>query len=219
MSNNHSWDINTGGRPTVQIIRDYYRTRLAERQRKHVEIISLFERVGWSKDLRDELDSNCNILHLQPEEFINDLQSIRHAPGFLVVAGRYIYVTPEIIAQVAFDEAWSRWGQNDPDSFLEAIPQVMLTSFLARVSRSASEEVRTLIGEFFLRWILGLSSANLADIETTHCVIALVETDTNVYLPILHRMIMDGAPEQLKSISGQGGSGWGPRRHLVWFAE
>jgi hypothetical protein len=206
-------------RPVQLRIRDYYRSRLEPQKLKFIEAVALFDRLGWNKELKWQLETTCLLLGLDPNEFITIMKEVRHSPGFLVLAGRYVYVTPEIIAQVAFDEAWMKWAEDAPEDFLQSIPDELLTSFLIRVSRSAQQEVRTLVGDFFRRWATSLSGDSLADLETTQRLISLMETDLDLFLPVLNRILGESTLEQLKNITGESYSGWGSRRYLVWFVE
>lgn len=206
-------------RPAQLRIRDYYRSRLDPHKLKFIEVVALFDRLGWNKDMKLQLDMICQSLNLDSNDFITVMKEVRHSPGFLVLAGRYVYVTPEIIAQVALDEAWMKWAGDDPEKFLQSIPDDLLTPFLTRVSRSAKPEVRTLVGDFFRKWAASLSGDSLAELETAQRLISLMETDLDAFLPILNQIIEECPPEHLGNITGESHSGWGPRRYLVWFAE
>ena len=130
--------------------RTYLRNRLNDDDKlRIIEAISLFRKVGYRDEVKEELDLLCKISNLNRENVLEIAQQLKDIPGYVAFAGRYLYITPEIIAQVSFEGAWKRWIQYDPPAFLNKIPQPLLTAFLNRVSTSSSEEVRRIVGEFF----------------------------------------------------------------------
>jgi len=136
--------------PALDVLQDYYRERLPEeRQRKVVEAISLVQKVGFGEGVQEELDALCAFTSQGRQDVLEVVAALKDAPGFVAQTTRYLYVTPEIVARVAFARAWKRWFQANPAFALRQLPPVLLSSFLARVALSASPEVRTLTGQFF----------------------------------------------------------------------
>src|SRR5437868_825184 len=73
------------------------------------------------------------MLGLHPPDVLQIAQRLRQSPGFIAFGGRYLYVTPILIAQVAFQSAWERWVAPDPPGFLRALPEPLIEPFVARV--------------------------------------------------------------------------------------
>jgi hypothetical protein len=205
--------------PVTIPVRDYLRARLSDLEREVLEALSLVTRIGFKEDLKDELELLATLVGVEPEALKRVANGLHDSPGFVARAGRYFYVTPELVAQVAFDGAWRRWGEVDPQGFLDRIPERLLGLFSGRVAMSAPEEVRSLIGAFFRRWAHQRSPRDLANLETVDRFVTLVETQPATYWPVLRRLVEQASLEELKSVTGKAPQGWGPRRHLVWLSE
>ncbi|MEC4812581.1 MAG: hypothetical protein SAK29_04810 [Scytonema sp. PMC 1069.18] len=197
-------------------VRNYLRNRINNEELEILEAISLFRKVGYRDDVKEELDLLCEILQLEKRTVIYVSQKLKDAPGFIAFAGRYLYITPEIIAQVSFAGAWKRWAKYNPEEFLGRIPNELLDAFLNRVSKSGSEEVRRIVGKFFQNWAAGLQPMDLSDVSTVDKFVVLVEINPDEYLPRLARLIDRASQDELLKISRDYR---GTRRSLVWLAE
>lgn len=184
-----------------------------------VEAISLFRKVGYRDEVREEIDFLCEILKSDGDNIIEIAQQLKDVPGYVAFAGRYLYITPEIIAQVSFEGAWKRWIKYDPPAFLDKIPQPLLDAFLHRVSTSSSEEVRRIVGEFFQHWVAQLQPIDLSDVSKVEKLIVLIEINPEDYLPQLNNLIDRASKEELLKVKGGFINGVGTRRSLVWLAE
>jgi hypothetical protein len=205
-------------RPALMGVRDYLRNRLSPEELPIVEAIAFFWKVGFRDDVKEELDQMCESLNIDKGKVLQTANRLKDVPGFIAFAGRYLYVTPEIIAQVSFEGAWKRCAEYDPPAFLSKIPDSLLESFLKRVSNSGSEEVRRVVGEFFRTWATHLQPIDLTDIQTVNRLVVLAETNPRDYLPRLARLIEKASRDEFLKVSG-GIYGRGPRRSLVWLAE
>ncbi|BAU63003.1 hypothetical protein STA3757_03580 [Stanieria sp. NIES-3757] len=197
--------------------RTYLRNRLNDDTKLRViEAISLFRKVGYRDEVREELDLLCEILKLDRDNVLEIAQQLKDVPGYIAFAGRYLYITPEIIAQVSFEGAWKKWIQYDPPTFLDKIPQLLLDAFLNRVSTSSSEEVRRIVGEFFQHWATQLQPTDLSDFSTVEKFIVLININPEDYLPQLANLVDRASKDELLKVTG----GYkGTRRSLVWLAE
>jgi len=205
--------------PVMQSVEDYYRARLPETQRKHIEAIALVSRVGFKRDQANEIEDLSRLCDLNASDVKETAGNVHDSPGFVGIGGRYLYVRPEIIARVAFGEAWHRWGRLNHDDFLASIPASLLDQFLDRVSNSAPEEVRRLIADFFRAWALKLTAGDLSDQVTVDRLCALTETRPEDFLPRLRYLVEQASIEQLRAVDGRWVGTWGPRRSLVWLCE
>ncbi|MDP1420265.1 hypothetical protein Q8G35_18205 [Peribacillus simplex] len=199
-------------------IRDYYMSRLSFEDRKVIEAISLLSKVGYKQDVKEEMQFLSTLLGLNQQVVIETARRLHDVPGFVALAGRYMYVTPELIGQVAFDEAYKRWIE-EPDEFLANIPENLLQSFLTRVAWSGREEVRRKIGGYFRKWIATLPPTKLAELKTVDQIEELVESDPVTFLPMLRYLVEQASEKELLNITGEGAGRWGPRRSLVWLSE
>jgi hypothetical protein len=200
--------------------RTYLRNRLNDDSKlRVVEAISLFRKVGYRDEVREELDLLCKILKLDRDNILEIAQQLKDVPGYIAFAGRYLYITPEIIAQVSFAGGWKRWIQCDPPTFLNKIPQPLLDAFLHRVSTSSSEEVRRIVGEFFQHWTTQLQPIDLSNLSKVEKFIVLIKINPEDYLPQLANLVERASKEELLQIAGGFINGTGTRRSLVWLAE
>ena len=198
-------------------VRTYLRNRLKDDSKlRIVEAISLFRKVGYRDEVKEELDLLCELLELDRGNVLEIAQQLKDAPGYIAFAGRYLYITPEIIARVSFEGAWKRWIEYDQSAFLDKIPQPLLDAFLNRVSNSSSEEVRRIVGEFFRHWAAQLQPMDLSDISKVDRFVVLAEINPDDYLPRLSQLIDRATKDELLQITGGYG---GTRRSLVWLTE
>ncbi len=205
--------------PVVPRVDEYLRRRLTPEQQEALAACALFTKVGYASEVREELDALCVMLDLSRSAVERALDTIHEGPGFVAKAGRYYYVTPELVAKVSFAEAWRRWARQ-PVEFFQRVPDRMVQPFLDRALQSASEEVRRTCAAHFRDWVEGVRPEQLQDIDVVRRLTALVNTEPSQYLPRLRRLIEQASLEALAGVSGNGlGGGWGPRRKLVWLAE
>ena len=205
--------------PALDVLQEYYRERLIEdRQQRAVEAISLVEKVGFGEGVAEELDALCQFTGQDRQQVLEIAATLKDAPGFIARTTRYLYVTPEIITKIAFARAWRRWFESDPPAWPPlGMPPTLdfLTSSEARVGRSATAEVRALVGQFFWDSVAALKPADLADEDTVERLATLINTDPDLYFPRLALLVRNATHEELLQSRG----GRGSRRTLVWTAE
>jgi hypothetical protein len=213
--------IKTAGNisPAIQSVRDYYQARLTDAQRRAVEAIALVTRVRRKGEGRTQLDSLCEWLTEDRHALEEQLAEIKDAPGFAERGALYYRVTPEIIAIVAFENAWKRWGDGREEKFLSAMPKDIQEAFLERVSESASPEVRKTVHLFFRRFSDSFSPQQLSDPESVKKLITLINTEPATYLPLLRSVVYSATDEDFPPGPSWIDGEWGPRRQLVWLAE
>lgn len=217
----HDAEIHAKGHfgPALNVLQEYYRERLNdEQQQRAVEAIALLQKVGFGEGVSEELDTLCAFTDLRRSEVQQTATKLKDAPGFIARTTRYLYVTPEIIARIAFGRAWRRWFELDPPAALRRLPPALISGFLARVARSATAEVRALTGQFFWQSVAELKPADLADEQAVERLATLINTDPDRYFPRLAYLVANATHEELlRSRGGMGISG--SRRTLVWTAE
>ena len=211
----HDWEVDAQGHfgPAPATVQDYYRDRIPDEQKRAVEAMALVQKVGFGIGVSEELDELCKLTGQIRQQVLEAATFLKDAPGFVARTTRYLYITPEIIAGIAFANAHQRWIEADPDEFLGRIPPILLESFQARVARSASQEVRTRIGRFFQRSIASLRPIDLADEKVVGRLTKLVNTDPVAYFSQFGDLVRRASLKELKENVGQ------VRRTLVWTAQ
>ena len=211
--------------PTTQIT-DYYLLRLDEEQRTATEALSLFLNVGFKNapgiedGTRKQTDFVCSFSGIPRPRFEGIVNKLHDTPGYVGRAGRYYYVTPDIIAHVAFGFAWRRFVQGDPETFIREIPPNMVLAFVKRVSEFGGKDERKIVSDYFRSWVDGLSPSELSSANVVKKLESVAEASPDVVLPILRRKVEVATDKELADIRGDwDGQNWGARRTLIWLME
>ena len=205
------------GLPSIQ---DYYERRLPnQKDRDAMGVVALLARVGFREDVRAELAGLCEAVgDLDARGVLQRAERLKDSPGFLAMGGRYLYVTPKIVATIAFQDAWERWLRHDLNGFLERLPSDLIPAFQDRIAASAPQGVRETVSSYFRDWAMNLTPNVLEDVPTVRRLETLVETSPGTYLPVLEALVTGS--DDLTAVRGHGWmGGWGPRRYLVWLME
>ena len=205
--------------PAIPTLQDYYRSRIPASDQRIVEAIALVHRIGHADDAADQLDLLSLLTGIEPARARETVGRLKDAPGFVAVTPRYFYVTPQIIAEVAFQRAWRHWALADPTGFLNRMPERLRPSFELRVRGLADQEVRSIVSAHFWQRVAGIRPADLAHDDRVKQLLDLLETEPAAYLPQLTRLIREASPEELRAMDGESHRGWGSRRRIVWAAE
>ncbi len=204
--------------PALVDIDKYYAIRLTPESQWAVEALSLLPRVGYRDDKAGELDALAGHVGLDRRRVVELSTSLKNVPGFVAFAGRYLYVTPQVIAQVAFARAWDRWIAPDPERFLGEFPAELLPEFLRAVERNATKDVRRVVGEFFRKRAARLTPAELLESGKVEQLAQLIAVDPDSYLPVLTALLKEATPDQI-AMRGPAGAGKNTRRTVVWLLE
>ncbi len=187
-----------------------------------VSLLSLFHKVGFKDEVQADIETLSKIVKKSRQDFIDAVSVVRESPGFMVQAGRYWYVTPEIVARVLFDEGWRRWVESNLIAFLHELPDHLRQHLIERAGRFGGEEVRSALASFFRGWFHELTACDLADPRKASLAAAVTESSPEEYLPKLRDVIDRAQSAELMNIRGEwnGAQGaWGPRRTLIWLLE
>jgi hypothetical protein len=216
----HDAEVGTGEMAGVLTdIERYARQRLGNNL-NILCVIALFHKVGFREDVIGELEVLRQLTGYSRQDFHDCVRATRESPGFVVQAGRYWYVTPEIIARVLFNEGWLRWVAPDLEGFLKKLPDEMRQQLVDRVATHARKEIRDQCASFFRAWFSRLAARDLAGSTTTSLAAAIVEASPGEYLPKLRRVIEAANVGDLKEMQPLPYDvRWGPRRTLVWLLE
>jgi len=204
----------------ISSVDTYIRSRLTPRQLEIAGLIGLFNKVGIRDDVKYELQSISQYSGVPVHEIYDAVTSMKESPGFIAIAGRYCYVTPEIVGHMLYNEGWKRWVGSDLTVLLQSLPESLKHGVIDRASNSHNEEVRRHTGAFFRRWFRDLTAESLVDDENMQLIEAAVEVQPDEYLPMLRELLERSGSEALLQITGESRQGkWGPRRTLVWLLE
>ena len=111
-----------------------------------ISLLALFHKVGFKEDVQADVAALCSIANAHRHDFSNAVRAVREAPGFVVEAGRYWYVTPEIVSRVLFGEGWDRWISTDLENILKSLPDHLrqqLIELRREVRRRGGYEARS----------------------------------------------------------------------------
>ena len=200
---------------------DHYLTRrLRPEDLEAVLLISLLPRVGYRDDLAGQLESLCahSRIDRQPANIVGIAQRLRQSPGFVAVGGRFLYVTPTLIAQVAFQSAWERWIEPDPRRFMAEFPPELIDGFVDRVRSSGTPAMREFVTDFFLNWAANLDPLDLGQPPSVLRLVHLIEVHPETLVPMLRGLLERTSLEELRQVHS-GYEGEKARRQLVWLAE
>lgn len=187
-----------------------------------VSLLSLFHKVGFKEEVQADIDTLSKIANRSRQDFIDAVRIVRESPGFVVQAGRYWYVTPEIVARVLFDEGWKRWVESNLETFLNELPEHLRQYLIERAGRFGGEEVRSALASFFRGWFHELTAHDLADPRKASLAAAVIQSSPEEYLPKLHDVIDRAQTAELMNIRGERNGAeatWGSRRSLVRLLE
>ncbi len=199
----------------------YLRRRLKEAELDAVAAVALLPRVGYRDEVKAELEAVCALplVGLSAAEVIKVANRLRYAPGFVAFAGRYLYVTPNLIAQVAFRAGWTKWVAPDSTAFLNALPAPLVEAFTQRVQGLGTREMREAVAHFFLDWARTLGPPDLGSESAVARLVRLIEMDAGLYLPLLNKLLLDAPPGELRRWHEMNHDAREARRALVWLAE
>lgn len=217
----HDSEIAQNGQvePALDDIRNHLHRHLTEEDQLALEALSMVSKVGFKDDVAGQLGLLGGMVGIDRETLFGLAVKLRNGPGYVARLGRFYAVTPEIIANVSFENSWRRWAEPDPERFLDAIPIELLRSFLTRLKCTSSLEVRSLVGEHFLSLAGELTPEHLSNPVLADLLATLIEVDPRIYLPILRRLVESASESELVAIGKSTSRTVGPRRRFVWLME
>jgi hypothetical protein len=158
------------------------------------------------------------MLNIQPKAVRDVAERFRHSPGFIAYRSRYLYVTPLLMARVAFQSAWERWIAPDARRFLAEFPADLIDAFMERVQASGTDAMREVVSDFFLEWVRNLGPLDLGHEPTVSRLVRIIEVNPGPLGPLLRDLIERTSLEELGRLHS-GYKGEKSRRELVWLAE
>jgi hypothetical protein len=208
--------------PVIPYFRDrYLYDRLPrDEDRAAIQAIALLPKVGFKGDIRHQLEGLCQAVGLQPDKLVETARRLKQAPGFVALGERYLYVTPQLIAQAAFQSAWEQWIRADPERFfLVRLPGELVDQFVEQLRACGTSEMCQTFFRFFQNWTTRLSGPDLADEATVRRLVRLVEVEPQTLFPLLRRLVESLPIEELRQFHARPPGGPEARRELVWLAD
>src|SRR6266540_1085184 len=218
----HHAEITAGGFAGAPLLTvwDYLRRRVRPEDLDVLLALSLVTSVGYKGATRSEIEQLCAYLKLNADDVRTRAHRLHDQTGFVGRGGKVFYITPPVVANVLFGEAWRLRAAQDPQEFLAGFPPTLLDRFLKRVSNAGLLEVSRACGDHFRAWTTEMNATSLTDSDTVDRLVVLADTDPERYLPVIRRLVEGATREELLQVSGRAwGPGWGPRRAIVWLAE
>ncbi|MEN9667026.1 MAG: hypothetical protein RLZZ326_3389 [Planctomycetota bacterium] len=220
----HSSMIFASGSPigSLGFLQDeYLDNRLKPDELTAVKLVSLLTRVGFREEFEIELTQLCAHpgIAVAPATIRNAAERIKHSPGFIVFAGRFLHVTPSIIAQVAFRSAWSSWIAIDPPAFLRLLPDTLIHAFVTRAREAGTADMRMAITDFFRGWTSSLDPPSLGLEQDVARLTRIIEVEPETNLPVLRALVESASIEALEKLHCASSGGRQCRLQLVWLAE
>lgn len=182
-------EIAAGDRSILASVEDYVRQRLPPDALQVVSAIALFRRLGFKDEFRDELVQVAKATGISETRFIEVVDAVRQSPGFVAQAGRFWYVTPEVVGRLLFLDGWRKWLSLDIDRFAKALPQHLVQQIAERCGQFGGEEERRQLAAFFRRSFDDLNPQKLSDARVMKFICALVEANPEANLTKLRQLV------------------------------
>ncbi|MCA9609202.1 MAG: hypothetical protein KC619_26555 [Myxococcales bacterium] len=207
--------------PRVGLLKAWLKNKFSREDWDAISALSLVWRIGWRQDVRAELGQLAKLVGMEESTLRGCLRRAKTRSGFVSDSGRYMSVSTEAIARLAFESAWEHWARDDPSHFLGQIPEELVNVFLKRVQTHGGREARRDVADFFRDWVGGLGVVDLADPAVARRACLLTEAMPSALLPLLARAIATASHEELLSLGGSstGFRSRGGRRYIVWTLE
>ncbi|MBC7821106.1 MAG: hypothetical protein IAG10_29825, partial [Planctomycetaceae bacterium] len=200
----------------VSPIETYVRDRLGPDDLKMVALVGLFRRIGFRDEAAGELMSICHTFGVDEQKLRDAIDRVREVPGFVAQAGRYWYITPEIVATILFDVGYRTWLSDGRLAKVLELPKSLLDGLLREVAHHGKQEVRTECDTFFREWFLNVEETRLQDRDVAELIGHLLEIDPTRFLPRLRTRL---ETISLDTLAAPEAGLNGGRRQLVWALE
>lgn len=219
LCDNHSRIASGGLAGALNSIESYVSNRVAGDAREVASVIAMFSRVGFAEDTADDLATLVGFTQISEQNFKRHVSAIRETPGFVVQAGRYWYVTPEIVARILFAIGWKRWVEPDIRLFLHGLNEDLFKAFQEQTRKLAGKKEGEQLAIFFRNWICQLTLSSFEDPLNAQVLETLVEANPEQHLPLLTGLIVNSSDDELAVLDSCSHQGSTPRRRIVWMLE
>lgn len=193
-------------------IRGFLKKFLSSETNDALGALSLFERLGWEEDLQGEAKAVAKYLRISIVDFRKGVKTLRDQ-GVVVPRGRYLYVTPELLAIAAAASLWDVRGA-ELVGIIEKLPDVRpRREFLKRLAAMGRHpEVRRVVEKLLGDDGLFRSLGDLDDEFRSQAYRILASALPDAALKVLTRLIEPASRNTLLDFKVG-------RRNVIWAIE
>ncbi len=170
------------GKTVPESIVDYLQKRLTEEEIIILEALSLVPRFEFKGPWKAGQAFFSNLTGIPSQKFEEIAATMVASNAFLDRAGWFYYVTPEVVAQAAFDLAWERWAKGDVYSFLDWVSKESNGLSYSRVESSSFPHVRH---TYYLHWARSIKPEQLMQGQVIERLSNLITEDPESFIPVL----------------------------------
>lgn len=207
----------------IAALGDYIANRLGnESDYRMLCALALFTRIGFKgedKELAAELEIVATLTGFDSRNLRAAFERIKESVGFVVIGGRYFYVTPEAVAHHCFERGWKSWVTDDLVKFHGSLSTNLRASFEEQIKALGSENERAQFAGMVAKLVNSMEPADLADKKKTRQLVSLVETNPDAFLTITRRLVELADIATITEFSISDETGKSPRREMVWMCE
>lgn len=167
--------------------------------RRLLEALSLFFRVGYAELVASELQWVCAHFRLEHASVMRACRRMQGAPGVVRIGPCYLSVRPTVFARALFATGWSASVAHNVAGFLEQLPVDLQASFMKQAGRCATPEAREALADWAMPRARALRATDLDPQEIAR-LNSLVELCPGRFAAILTELIAQMTDEQRRSI-------------------
>src|ERR1700678_1539043 len=102
-------DIPAAELAKIDNVRTFLKKFVDSETRRALQLLSLLARVGWEEELKDEAEALAKFFDISMPDFRRGAKALRDR-GVVVPRGRYLYVSPDLLAISAAADLWDETG-------------------------------------------------------------------------------------------------------------
>jgi hypothetical protein len=195
-------------------IEDFYRKCIRGIQKDAIELLSLVTKVGYKSEFADELKHLCSFAGKDYEAIRKAARELKNI-GFVILAGRFLYVTPEIIAHVALQGAYSDYFEDRVEEQLPLFPEELFKSFIQRIEQVDDAKIRTAILPYLSKLCNDFQIQDFADSDKANSFFTCLKLDLATYLPYLERLMENTSFEEINALGLYENSGYSSYNQII----
>ncbi len=170
------------GKTVPESLVDYLQKRLSEEEIVILEALSLVPRFEFKGPWKAGQTFFSNLTGIPSQKLEETAATMVASNTFLDRAGWFFYVTPEVVAQAAFDLAWERWAKGDVYAFLDWVSKESNGLSYSRVENSSLPHVRH---TYYLHWARSIKPEQLMQGQVIERLSSLITEDPESFIPVL----------------------------------
>jgi hypothetical protein len=205
-------DIPAAELAKVDNVRTFLKRFVDLQTRRALQLLSLLARVGWEEELKDEAEALAKYFDVSMADFRHGAKALRDR-GVVVPRGRYLYVSPDLLAISAAADLWDETGPELIDIVTVLPREGPRRELLKRLASMGSQpKVREAVEGLLGTEGLFKTLSDLDDAFRSEAFTILASALPDAAIIVLER-IVDRAPLENLSDFRKG------RRDVVWAIE